>query len=151
MSKCDCKEKALFAYTMGLSKTGIWPLHEHHKKSVQEILNSKGFVKFECDILEGTCVSCKFRCQPTTVDVVRRAVVNHFQGLCLDCMKKTKFGSVDEDYWEHDREKVWSCGCAIKHEQPTWYFSFMGRKTDMERHQHLKRLRWEQNRDFYNY
>ncbi|KAH7342973.1 hypothetical protein BKA65DRAFT_354532, partial [Rhexocercosporidium sp. MPI-PUGE-AT-0058] len=51
-SKCDCREKALFAYNLGLSKTGIWPLHEHHKKSVQEVLDSPGFVTFQCEIPE---------------------------------------------------------------------------------------------------
>lgn len=147
-ASCDCKEKALFAYNMGVSKTGIWPLYEHHKKSVQEILDSKGFVNFECKVPEGACFSCTTYCNPAVVAGVRRTVQEHFDGLCLDCMTRTKSGSVDEDYWDHDKDKAWSRGCSISHDQPTWYFSFMGRKTDMERHQREKQLNWERSRNF---
>ncbi|KAK0124265.1 hypothetical protein ONS95_009238 [Cadophora gregata] len=124
-AKCDCKEKALFAYNMGIGKTGIWPLHEHHKKSIQEILDSKGFVKFECEVATDACVFCQAHCNPAVVHSLRHRISDHFEGLCLDCMKRTKGGSVDDDYWEHDKDKEWSRNCSIAHGQPTWYFSFM--------------------------
>lgn len=45
---------------------------------------------------------------------------------------KPKLGDADEDYWCHASLGVhWDHGCRVKHQQPTWYFSFMGRKQKM--------------------
>jgi hypothetical protein len=48
---------------------------------------------------------------------------------------------VDADYWTHARQENWDAGCPIRHGQPTWYFSFMGRKADMDAHK-----MWESQR-----
>ncbi|KUJ21786.1 uncharacterized protein LY89DRAFT_637739 [Mollisia scopiformis] len=134
-AKCDCKANALFAYHIGLSKTGIWPIHDHHKKSVQDILDSPGMINFQCTIPDGACSSCRSRLSSTKVTELRRKILNDFHGLCLDCMTMTKTGDIDSDYWDHDRMHEWDAGCRIQHSQPTWYFSYMGRKTDMKNHQ----------------
>ena len=67
----------------------------------------------------------------------RERVESYFDGLCLDCMDKSKpkSGDTDEDYWEHNElsESDIIEGCRFAHKQPTWYFSFMGRKEDRER------------------
>ena len=55
----------------------------------------------------------------------------------------TKSEDVDEEYWEHDISKEWDAGCSIRHGQPTWYFSFVGRKTEMKAHQLRKKRHWE--------
>ena len=45
---------------------------------------------------------------------------------------KPKLSSEDEDYWKHTKLDIpWDAGCRISHDQPTWYFSFMGRKAKM--------------------
>lgn len=45
---------------------------------------------------------------------------------------KPKLDSDDQDYWKHAGLGVaWSQGCRIRHKQPTWYFSFMGRRAKM--------------------
>jgi hypothetical protein len=45
---------------------------------------------------------------------------------------KPKLGSDDEDYWKHTNLSVgWDHGCRLRHGQPTWYFSFMGRRAKM--------------------
>lgn len=45
-------------------------------------------------------------------------------------MNGSKFDNKDTDYWHHaDRFVKWDEGCRIRHDQPTWYFSFMGRRT----------------------
>ncbi|CAJ2506015.1 Uu.00g001450.m01.CDS01 [Anthostomella pinea] len=62
--------------------------------------------------------------------VVSRTVADihsRFQGLCLDCMHKFKEGGGDWDYWRHNKIQQWDKGCRIRHGQPSWYFSFMGR------------------------
>jgi hypothetical protein len=151
MMRCGCKEKSLFAYNMGLSKTGIWPPHGHYKKSIQQVLYSPGFLKFECTVPENACLACRGKLSVTAIDKVRCDLVKYFDGLCLDCMKRTKSGDVDDDYWEHDFEKIWDSGCRIKHGQPSWYFSFMGRKTDMKNHKQRKKERRERRRHWHSF
>ena len=52
----------------------------------------------------------------------------------LDCMNASdpKLGDADEDYWHHSKLSVhWDAGCRIRHAQPSWYFSFLGRRHKM--------------------
>ncbi|TVY32541.1 hypothetical protein LOCC1_G008768 [Lachnellula occidentalis] len=144
-ARCACKEKSLFAYCQGIRKTGIWPLQDLHKKSVQDILDSPGFVKFDIKIPDGACFTCISKLSLTTIAKVRADVSKDFDGLCLDCINMTKTGDVDNDYWAHDRMKHWGKSCRINHGQPSWYFSFVGRKTDMKNHQ----LKKKQARDLF--
>lgn len=58
---------------------------------------------------------------------VFKRVDDSFKGLCLDCLTKTKFESEDDDYWNHCHNFEFDYGCTVKHGQPTWYFSYMGR------------------------
>ncbi|KAI0013958.1 hypothetical protein F4779DRAFT_639098 [Xylariaceae sp. FL0662B] len=58
-----------------------------------------------------------------------------FDGLCLDCMHKFKTGDEHSDYWEHGRLYEFDRGCRFKHGQPTWYFSYMGRREIMSKFQ----------------
>ncbi|KAI0477008.1 hypothetical protein F4859DRAFT_521578 [Xylaria cf. heliscus] len=62
-------------------------------------------------------------------------VRKNFDGLCLDCMHKFKTGDDDSDYFAHDKPGNHDRGCRVRHGQPTWYFSYMGRKELMLRHQ----------------
>jgi hypothetical protein len=45
----------------------------------------------------------------------------------------------DEEYWNHHKPGIWKGKCRIEHEQSTWYFSFLGRKEKLDKHQ--KKLR----------
>jgi hypothetical protein len=47
------------------------------------------------------------------------------------CSSKNKQNE-DSDYWTHADPRVYDAHCRIKHGQPTWYFSFMGRKERMD-------------------
>lgn len=66
-------------------------------------------------------------------------------------MDRTKpvTGDHDMDYWEHDDLRVsdFSRECRTKHAEPTWYFSFMGRRDVLDRFVRNKRARerrpWE--------
>lgn len=69
----------------------------------------------------------------------RVQVDDSFAGLCLDCLTKTKFGSEDEDYWNHCLDFEYDHGCTIHHGQPTWYFSYLGRPEDMWQYQQKKK------------
>ncbi|TVY87715.1 hypothetical protein LAWI1_G006799 [Lachnellula willkommii] len=142
---CACKEKSLFAYCQGIRKTGIWPLQDQHKKSVQRILDSPGFVKFAIEIPDGACIQCVSKLSRSTIKKVRDEISEDFHGLCLDCINMTKTGDVDNDYWAHDRMQQWDFNCRIDHGQPSWYFSFVGRKTDMKNHQLKKKLEYKKS------
>jgi hypothetical protein len=114
-------------------------VHTSHKKAILVILNSPGFIKFECKVPECGCGTCRLRISESAIKNIRLDILKEFQGLCLDCIKKTKNEGVDDDYWEHDMKKKWDADCRIAHGQPTWYFSFMGRKTDMKNNQQIKK------------
>lgn len=131
---CTCKEKSLFAYCIGLSKTGIWPLEDHHKKSVHDVLTSPGFTKFDCEVPEDACLTCRHKLSPGAIESVRRNLWTGYHGLCLDCIDMTNSVDIDEDYWKNDIHKAWDTDCRISHGQPTWYFSFVGRKSEMKAH-----------------
>ena len=65
----------------------------------------------------------------------RQRTERYFDGLCLDCMSRTKPKLKDHhaDFWKHNNfraEDGWFKGCRIKHKQPSWYYSFMGREED---------------------
>lgn len=79
----------------------------------------------------GSCIPCN----QSWGDIVLKAastVSKYFDGLCLDCMDLSKDlrsgGDRDDDYWMHNVLRNWDRGCRIKHGEPTWYFSFMGRQ-----------------------
>lgn len=145
-ARCECKKDSLYAFMIGLSKTGIWPLHDAHKMSLLDILNSHGFENFECDVPENACNHCIQKISPQSVNMVRESLLTEFDGLCLDCMNLTKTGDVNGDYWEHGYCRNYSTGCRIDHGEPTWYFSFMGRRQDMKKHQNELKQRRENER-----
>jgi len=113
-------------------------METQHQKSIREILFSPGFIDFECKVAPGTCAACIHKCDPYKVEETRVKLLSDFHGLCLDCMElsRSKINeNVDEDYWLHDEHRSWDRGCRISHGQPTWYFSFMGRRAEMKAHQ----------------
>ncbi|KAF3014571.1 hypothetical protein E8E15_003153 [Penicillium rubens] len=56
----------------------------------------------------------------------RRQVEGYFDGLCLDCMKNHP--NENSEYWALGTRRVYDSTCRISHGEPTWYFSFMGRR-----------------------
>ena len=101
---------------------------------MNEILNRLQKFKFEAKSRScGTChIDYKGR-----VTRIENYVRKYFDGLCLDCLdrSKPKLGDTDTDYWCHHelKEDEWIKGCRFLHKQPTWYFSFNGRKEERDR------------------
>ncbi|PQE10016.1 BTB POZ fold protein [Rutstroemia sp. NJR-2017a BVV2] len=142
---CTCKEATLFAYCQGLSKTGIWPLEYHMKKPCQQILDS--FKHFACDVTENTCDGCEYLLQDTSIHEIHKTIQEHFEGLCLDCMDLSKGTSEDtKKYLRRDVFREYDSECRVSHGQPTWYWSYMGRKTEMQAHQREKHKKWNGGR-----
>lgn len=54
-----------------------------------------------------------------------------------DCMNKSLTADTDREYWAYAETGAFrhhGCKCRMGvHDEPTWYFSFMGRKEDMMR------------------
>ena len=101
---------------------------------------------------ERACIST---CHQDYEGIVREAVMRtgaYFDGMCLDCMDrlKPKTGDRHDDYWQHNNfydENGWFEGCRIKHKQPSWYFSFMGRQEDRDSLQQRHNNRYEEDPD----
>lgn len=135
VANCDCKEKTLYQYIKALHSTGVWPLDPvWPRMEVTVILDRLNSFKYKPP--ESACRSF---CQGDYEGAVGRAIStvrNYFDGLCLDCMDKSKAktANYDSDYWHHNdlEEGEWDSGCRVNHGEPTWYFSFMGRKEDRE-------------------
>jgi hypothetical protein len=129
-----CKKDTQDLFMEGLETLGFWEAWEFSKKPTKEILIMPDFIGFVVNIPFRACISCHRNANASSIRNVRLKIMNDFHGLCLDCMQQTKTDSVHEDYWKRDMMQQWDKGCRIKHGEPTWNFSFMGSKTDMEKY-----------------
>lgn len=114
-----------------LHRIGVRPLDgDIHKNCVRDILDR--LVNFDNDTITNShpesaqiCNSCS-RSWKRVVEYTRRQVESYFDGLCLDCMQNTP--DENSEYWALDTPGyVYDNTCRIRHGEPTWYFSFMGR------------------------
>ena len=64
-------------------------------------------------------------------------------------MNSSKTGDKNKDYWKYLASKKRSMsghyddGCRVRHDEPSWYFSFMGSRKD---HDEWKFARDEENK-----
>ena len=112
----------------------VWPTEAAYRKlSMKDILVK--LQNFSYEAKSSACRDCR-KDYKRIVSEVRHSVLTYFDGLCLDCLDKTKAKTrdVDEDYWRHNDlgSNEWSKGCRIRHGEPTWYFSFLGRKEEKD-------------------
>jgi hypothetical protein len=156
-ARCKSKKDNLWAYESALHKSGVWPLESEAKdKSINELLRLLyDDFKYEDPhpkAPDGRCTD-RHDCGHDFEHVVNSAINkarDQFNGLCLgisslslsmfarslanpyksDCMRASSIEAEDEDYWRHAETGYYrSRGiCRVSHGQPTWYFSFMGRK-----------------------
>ena len=134
-AKYACRKETLYDYQNHLFDIGVWPLETIFMKTyMTEILQN--LTKFEYEAKSSACGECR-RDYKGMVKRIRERVLKYFDGLCLDCLdrSKSKLNDADADYWCHAtlKEHEWVRGCRFPHKQPTWYFSFNGRKEDRDR------------------
>ncbi|KAI4268281.1 MAG: hypothetical protein L6R38_007907 [Xanthoria sp. 2 TBL-2021] len=126
---CTCKEKTLWGYEKALTVCGAWPLERvAQSTAMYDILGHLG--KFSYELPSSACSVCR-QDYGKVVEKGKRKTDIYFGGLCLDCMNKSKSKNQDRDYWKHSdlKEHEFVYGCrAGKHTQPSWYFSYMGRR-----------------------
>ncbi|KAJ5959972.1 uncharacterized protein N7479_007122 [Penicillium vulpinum] len=121
----------IFSYLEELHRIEVKPLDcDIHKSCVRDILDR--LKDFNENRMENrppsmqTCTACS-RSWKRVVEYARRQVESYFDDLCLDCMQNHP--DENSEYWSfstirsrHDQT------CRISHGEPTWYFSFMGRR-----------------------
>lgn len=125
-----CKHWAETAgyYLEALQDTGAYPLElTFSRNSIARLTYKLGkFIMAH----EGKCHFCK-RDWRAQVALAREKTLSHFDGLCIDCMDKSRFkkGNQDEDYWRGlgNVEGRWDHGCRVRHGECTWYVSWCGR------------------------
>ncbi|CAG8090788.1 unnamed protein product, partial [Penicillium nalgiovense] len=128
--RCACAAGHIFSYMRELHRIGVRPLDSDiHKNCVREILDR--LAAFDEDKMANRqpsmqkCSLCSRSWKPI-VQYARRQVESYFDGLCLDCMKNHP--DEDSEYWALGTRRVYDLTCRISHGEPTWYFSFMGRR-----------------------
>ncbi|KAL8912489.1 MAG: hypothetical protein Q9171_002502 [Xanthocarpia ochracea] len=127
---CICKAETLWGYEKALTLCGAWPLERvaQHTAMYQilELLRT-----FSYTPPSEACSSCRQNYKSIVEGAESRSRC-YFDGLCLDCMGGSKESTAreDSDYWNHNdpKENDKISGCREEHTQPTWYFSYMGRR-----------------------
>ena len=106
------------------------------KHPMSEILDNLNKFNFEA-AQPGACATYCRQDYKGMVSRIEERVREYFDGLCLDCLdrSKPKLEDIDVDYWRHNdlKEHEFVRGCRFLHRQPTWYFSFNGRKEERDR------------------
>ncbi|RFU31643.1 hypothetical protein B7463_g4689, partial [Scytalidium lignicola] len=155
-SQCDCKVQGLFEFEKALHATGVWPLENkmsgRGKLSISEIIDGLEDFKYTQPeksngtiTATATCSCSKSRVENKIKEAIKK-VWGNFDGLCLDCIDNLKTDDIDKDYWQHvwpfddsdderRTERKWDGKCRIKHDQPTWYFSWVARKQTHDAHE----------------
>ncbi|KAL1797251.1 hypothetical protein ACET3X_003857 [Alternaria dauci] len=128
-SQCSCWDATIGRYQLALTKCDAWP--------VDDVLNysSIGQIVRRLKAFDYAYTPKCNRCRGIDWEtIVLKAVSNtlgYFNGMCLDCMDRSKpRGDILNDEYETLNQSVegrWDTKCRIKHGQPTWYISWLGR------------------------
>ncbi|KAH7035909.1 uncharacterized protein B0I36DRAFT_382523 [Microdochium trichocladiopsis] len=144
MASCGHKEHMLFAYEKKLFASGAWPLEQTgHRNSIRGLLQKLKTV--DNDDMPESCQGCAVNVSGVICEAAKE-VNDYFDGLCLDCINVSKLRDNDDDYWHHASMGPWDLECRVDHGEPTWYFSFMGRREHMTAWLKKRRVRRQQLR-----
>jgi hypothetical protein len=127
---CTCGAWASTAghYFAALVATDAYPLEKTFAKtSVMDIL---GRLKSFSVRYQGTCALCSVD-WADQVASARSAALRNFDGLCVDCMDRSRprRENEDVDYWRQleSIDGRWDANCRVRHGEPSWYISWCGR------------------------
>ena len=127
-ANCGCKEMTLFCYERTLYRIEVWPLERIYQRfSMATILERLNNFSFKAK--NDPCRSCRIDYKEV-VKAAQKETESYFNGLCLDCMNRTKSVTrdADMDRLQHGSlsESYFKGSCRCEHKEPTRYFSFMG-------------------------
>lgn len=132
--KCDCDEWAATAgyYMAALVKTHAYPLEKSFpKNAINTILDwLQNFSTSRMPAYSTGCDLCSVNWKRAVAEAGRQTK-QYFDGLCIDCMDRSKYkrSNPDQDYWKHLQsiEGRWDKKCRVSHGEPSWYVSWCGR------------------------
>ncbi|OCK94025.1 uncharacterized protein K441DRAFT_721942, partial [Cenococcum geophilum 1.58] len=131
--QCACRKETYFGYQDKLMKVRAWPLEHVFRCSSMNDITSR-LSKFSYTLTTTTCTAPFPGCHQGLDNIVEEAcrrTARYLDGLCLDCVdrSKPKREDDDEDYWRHNypANGCWDMGCRFRHSRSTWYRSWMGR------------------------
>jgi hypothetical protein len=147
---CTCGQWAKSAglYFDALVKVQVYPLETvFPKTSMNTLLSRLG--SFDLGAT-GACYTCNIDWKQQAKQA-KTITQGYFDGLCLDCMDKSKpprGKNSDELYWTHlsSENGKWDKNCRIPHGEPSWYMSWCGRD---EHRQKLLKEHHEKKKEFY--
>ncbi|RMZ66069.1 MFS transporter [Pyrenophora seminiperda CCB06] len=130
-SLCSCWDAAIGRYLFALTKCNAWPVDDvlNYSSITQVVRRLKAFSYNYTP----KCARCRSVDWETIVLKAQSNTLGYFNGMCLDCMHRSKppcGGGTPDDEYEKRNQSInnrWDTQCRIKHGQPTWYISWLGR------------------------
>jgi hypothetical protein len=132
---CQCWDSAIGQYIASLNRINVFPVEDvvSHSSITQICQRLKDFEY----TYQPECRRCRGLDWLSTVLKAKSNTEGYFQGLCLDCMdrSKRKGDNADEEYWQRNSSVNgrWDTKCRISHNQSTWYVSWLGRPDEREK------------------
>ncbi|KAJ5618696.1 hypothetical protein N7528_006807 [Penicillium herquei] len=130
-SECSCKEITVFDFLQELVRLDVWCPWSNvfYRSSISQILERlEDFDAANIRRPNRDCYRCNIRSQ-SCVEAASEKVAGYFDGMCLDCMKQE--ANPRSEYWRtrrYERYERYDDECRIRHGEPSWYFSFMGKR-----------------------
>lgn len=124
MARCTCRKRTAFDYEDALVALGCWP--------VMNALNMLTLAEYMDKLTQFTFTPEATRCDSgachqdfrKAVDVSVDRAKYYFQGLCLDCMNRSKSstGQSNGEYIEKNSpyKGCWDMDCRFGHKRETW-------------------------------
>ncbi|KAF1975991.1 hypothetical protein BU23DRAFT_578813 [Bimuria novae-zelandiae CBS 107.79] len=128
--KCDCWDATIGQYLAALVKIDAFPIENAvTRSSFQAIIDRMKEFKYD---YTPACPRCRSIDFAYVVQLTHQAALSYFDGLCLDCMDRSKPKSkdLDDEYWRINAnvDHRWDSRCRTRHGQPSWYVSWLGRE-----------------------
>ena len=132
---CSCWDAAIGRYLLALTKCNAWPVDDVLSYS-SVIQVARRLKAFDYNYTP-KCARCRSIDWETIVLKAQTNTLGYFNGMCLDCMDRSKpRGEDPDDEYEKHNQSVngrWDTQCRIKHGRPTWYISWLGRSDIREK------------------
>ena len=132
---CPCWRAVTTQFLGELILFEAWPLDDVFPRwSVMEILGRLQNFQFH---FSPCCNRCRNMDWVTIVKQAVQDTIADFQGLCIDCMDRSKNKKEEPgaSYWAANRNALgqWDSQCRVKHKYSTWMFSWCGRADHKEK------------------
>ena len=127
---CACRKETAFDYEDALIALECWPIKDAAQRSpLSELFERLSHFEFRPATTSCESGECR-RSFKRSVEVAIGRARQSFQGLCLDCMNRSKpvVGQPRGEYIKNNSPHVgcWDIDCRFGHGRPSWYVSSRG-------------------------